>query len=132
MNALIFTKDYFSWHYGAALKKGLIIWRNFLWFVAHFFSIGLLFRTLFSPWKRMHEYYGRGFDLGRYFETLIINVIMRLVGFFARSIFILAGLAVEAGTIILGALVFAIWLGMPLFLILCFSRGITLFFKIFN
>lgn len=127
MGALTFAKDYFVWHYSTAIQEGLGIWKNFIWFISHFFSIGLLLRTLFLPWKRIKEYYGRGFDPQKYFETFFVNLIMRFVGFFVRGVFIIIGLAAEVGIFILGALAFVIWLAMPFFLILCLSKGIMLF-----
>ncbi len=128
MGVLIFTKDYLVWHYGAAVKEGLIIWKNFIWFTGHFFSIGLLFRTLPQPWRRLKEYYGRGFDPQRYFEALFVNLIMRFVGFFVRSLVIIIGFGAETIIFILGALAIVVWLAMPFFIILCFSKGLTIFF----
>jgi len=128
MGALVFIKDYLIWHYIAAFKEGAAIWKNFLWFVFQFFSIGLLLRTLFSPWRRMQEYRGRGFDPQKYFETTIINIMMRFIGFLMRGAFIIIGLVVEVAVIIMGAAAFIIWFAMPFFIILFLSRGIMLFF----
>lgn len=128
MGVFTFVKDYFLWHYSVALKERLIIWKNFLWFVSQFFSIGLLLRTLIQPWRRMREYAGRGFDPQKFFETLIINLMMRLVGFILRIMVISIGFAVLIVVFVLGALELVFWFGLPFFLILFLSRGLMIFF----
>lgn len=127
MGLLVFVKDYFIWHYSRALQEGFVIWDNYLRFISQFFSIGLLFRTLFSPWRRLKEYYSRGFDPTQYFDTLVINLVMRFVGFILRFATIIIGLCVELIAIITGTILFVVWLTLPFFIILCFSRGIMLF-----
>lgn len=127
MGVLFFIKNYFIWHYSTALKEGLIIWKNFIWFLSHFFSLKPLLRTLISPWRRIKEYRSRGFDPKQYFEIFVVNSIMRLVGFVMRALIILIGLAAEAAVIAIGILAIIIWLALPFFVILCFSRGIMIF-----
>ncbi len=128
MGFAIFVKDYFFWHYSTAFREGFIIWKNIIWFLGQFFSLGLLLRTLFSPWRRIREYYSRGFDPKQYFEVLIINLIMRFIGFIIRIVTIFTGLFVELIVIIAGTFVFIIWLLLPLVIILCFGRGIAITF----
>ncbi|MDP3052162.1 MAG: hypothetical protein Q8N42_01505 [bacterium] len=128
MGVLIFAKDYLVWHYSQALKEGFVIWKTFLWFVSQLFSIRLLLRTLFSPWRRLKEYYGRGFDPVRLLESLFINIMMRFIGFIIRSVAILVGLAAELAAIIIGIIMFVVWLAFPFFIILFLSRGIMIFF----
>ncbi len=128
MGVFIFAKDYFVWHYSQALKEGLVIWKTFLWFVSQLFSIRLLLRTLFSPWRRLKEYYGRGFDPVRLLESLLINIMMRFIGFIIRTITIFIGLAAELLAIIVGIMIFIIWFAFPFFIILFLSRGIMIFF----
>lgn len=128
MGALVFVKDYILWHYGAAFGEGAAIWRNFIWFVYNLFSINVLLRTLFSPWKRIKEYYSRGFDPKQYLEVLLINIVMRFIGFFMRLIMISVGLAAEIMVLVAGIFAFIIWFTLPFFIILCFSRGLMLIF----
>lgn len=108
--------DYFLWHYGRAIKQGLNAWKNILWFFANFFSITLLLKTLFQPWKRIFERSGQGFDPGRFFEAIIINTMMRLVGFVMRSIVLIIGIATEIIAVFLGILFLCVWLAGPFLL----------------
>ena len=55
--------EYFKWHYGRGFTELITLSRNFTIFFGHFFSLKLLFSTLFSPWKRMGEEYALGFHI---------------------------------------------------------------------
>lgn len=65
------------------IKQGFIIWKNLLWFFAQFFSLVLLSKTLFQPFKRLRD------------ESFIVNVIMRVAGFLLRSFVIILGIIIE-------------------------------------
>jgi len=85
-------------------------------FVFSFFSIEALFNTLFAPWKRLGQTYSGGFDIEDFFGSIIINTLMRLLGFSIRFIVILLGLA---STLIVGLLevcLICIWILMPVLL----------------
>lgn len=114
---------YIAWHYTLAFAD---IWRisgNYLWFVRNFFSLGLLARTLFSPWKRLTERHGRGTGES-WFGAVIINTIMRLVGFLARSFTILVGFAALLATVFAIAVFVLLWLILPAVVIFLFLAGI--------
>lgn len=118
---------YISWHYTKGLKNLLEIWQNFLWFIINFFSIGTLLTTLFSPFERLQEHYRGGLDLGNFFSVLVVNLIMRLVGFFSRIILIILGITIFIATIILGVISFFIWLILPIlmmFILLAVLRSL--------
>ena len=90
---MIFTiilRDYFRWHYSKAFVDIFHIWRNITHFVFHFFSISALFRTLFQPWKRIEaQRETRGFDIGDYLSTKMVNLMMRLVGYEIMALLVL-------------------------------------------
>ncbi len=132
MGLLLFIGDYFVWHYGQAIKEGINIWKIFFRFFNQFFSMSLLLRTLFSPWRRMKEYYGRGFDPKQYFEIFILNLVMRGVGFVLRMTIIAIGLAAELAVFVIGIIAFFIWLMMPIVIVWFFAEGIILFFQTYE
>jgi hypothetical protein len=127
MIGLVFS--YFIWHYTTALKELFGLCRNFLWFVCHFFSINVLGKTLFSPWQRMDEPYKKGFSISAFFETFIVNTLMRIVGFFIRALVILAGIAVWLVVLALEIVFFAAWILMPAIIIILFVSGLRLLLK---
>lgn len=94
-------KNYFLWHYSRAIKHRFIFWKNLLWFFAQFFSLALLLKTLFQPFKRLRD------------ESFIVNAIMRVVGFLLRSFVIILGTITEIIVITIGILELIVWLLMP-------------------
>jgi len=98
-------------------------WRNFLLFNLNYFSIPLLLKTFFSPWRRYKWSYGRGFDIKRYLEAFFSNLISRILGVIIRSFLIFIGLLAEIFIIFAGAIIFLGWLVLPLILILGIYHG---------
>ena len=97
-------------------------------FNLHYFSIPLLLKTFFSPWKRYQEYYGRGFNLGRFLEAFFANLIFRILGAIMRTFLIIIGLLTEVILIIVGLLAFLGWLILPVILIIIFILGFRMLF----
>lgn len=109
--------DYFYWHYLAAPKKILQIWGNFLKFaVFYFIPVPQLLKTLLSPWKKDISSYGRGFDIKNFFETLVFNIISRLLGAIVRSATILLALILELFVFAAGLVFLFFWFFWPFFL----------------
>ncbi len=113
---------YIVWHYTFALSDIFRLAGNYLWFVRNFFSMGLLARTLFSPWRRLTERGGRGTGES-WFGAFIINSIMRLVGIIARSVTISAGLIGLLLTFLLAIGFFILWLFLPALVVFMFLAG---------
>lgn len=116
-----------KWHYTKGVRELVSVSRNFLWFVAHFFSFNLFIRTLFAPWKKMGESYDRGLDLGRFASTFIINSLMRTVGFVTRVIVLGVGLVSYVFVLTFSVGVFLIWLFAPALLMGSLILSLTFF-----
>lgn len=108
---------YVKWHYGRGLKELFGVTNNFLWFVAHFFSFKLLLKTLFTPWKRLGEHYSGGFDLGAFAPTLVVNSLMRVVGFCTRLVILFIGLVSIIFVSVFSLFIFIIWFLAPVVLL---------------
>lgn len=120
-------QDYLLWHYTRAFRDIFNIWRNLTYFVFHFFSIPLLLRTFFAPWKRIEaERETVGLDLKDYFSTKLVNLIMRVVGATMRTILIMIGLACTGAVVVAGLIFFVIWPLVPLLIVVFIVAGITL------
>lgn len=115
------------WHYTKAYKEIFTLLCNTVWFLFHLFSIKDLIRTLFAPWQRLGERYRGGFHIGEWFASVAINVLMRGVGFFARSIVILIGLCCVVFTVVVFGAVFVVWTLIPVILVFLFVSSIKLF-----
>ena len=114
---------YILWHYTKAWQDIFRIIGNYLWFIGNFFSIGLLSRTLFSPWRRLSVSGGKGSKDG-FFGALLINTLLRGVGFLARSITILVGVAALFLTIIFSCAFLVAWLFLPVIVFFLFFGGL--------
>ena len=112
MSALKLPFAYLLWHYALAWADLTRLYRNLAWFLWNFFSISLLLRTLFSPWRRLHESAQK--DAGGLLGSLIMNTILRFIGFFARVATILFGLASLLLFCAAGAAFFVLWPLLPL------------------
>jgi hypothetical protein len=111
---LRFLPLYFSWHYGRALADFGGVLGNLWWFVGHLFSLPLMIRSLFSPWRRLNEAYPRSFmSLEAIGEALVVNILMRMVGFVARVVLISIALLSYGLLLVGGALTFSVWLAVP-------------------
>lgn len=118
---------YFIWHYGEGLTGVIRAALNALTGFLNYFSILELARTLFSPWHRVSEAYGRGFDPNRFFAIFAGNLISRVLGAMVRSVVVVVGLGVSLGALIGGVLFAAAWLLAPLLIPLLFLWGVLLF-----
>ncbi len=100
------------WWYGAGWS---MVWKRTtakISDVAQSFSVSLLLRTLFSPWRRIVTPRGKGFDAA--IRGKIENAIGRFVGFFVRF-FVLIGAAVMTVVLVaFGMAAMAVWPFMPL------------------
>ena len=107
--------EFLSWYYSEGIAYYLKRWVYALRYVEHNFSIPLLAKTLFYPWKRLEtEDSGPGFDITRYFENLTFNLISRFIGACARAVLIFCGLFLIAFVFIGGGLGIIIWVLIPL------------------
>ena len=114
---------YILWHYTKAWHDLLRVISNYLWFIGNYFSISLLLRTLFSPWRRLSIKGGKG-QQDSFFGALLINTLMRVVGFIFRIITILAGAFVLLFAVILSVFLIALWLVLPIFVFFLFFGGL--------
>ena len=120
--------QYLIWQFFDVPRQILLIWKNFFLFVLNYFSLPLLLRTFFSPWKKYKWSSGKGFDAKRYFEVLFSNLVSRILGAITRSFLIILGLVVEILVIFLGLIIFFGWLLSPLLLICGFLFGLKVIF----
>ncbi len=123
MKFFMIAPYYLYWHYTRGLtelSKNLL---NFIVFELHFFSIKELLLTLFSPFQRLKENYGNSIvDFENIASALVVNVIMRVVGFVVRSLILLVGFFAIMGTIFFAPILLILWILLP-FVLLIFLVG---------
>lgn len=117
---------YVKWHYGCGLKELTNISRNIYRFLFHLFSIKLLLKTWFSPWHRLHETYRGGLDPAGFLSSLIVNSLMRIVGFVSRTGILIIGSVCIFLSFFVSLVVFLVWIFFPLLLVALLASAIIL------
>jgi ATP-dependent Clp protease ATP-binding subunit ClpC len=108
--------EFLSWFYSKGLDYYLKTWSDSINWVLHYFSLGLLLKTLFSPWKRLiEEDVGPGFDFQRKFEIFTFNLISRGIGAVVRLVLFFVGIVAVVFYCIGGAIGFVFWMALPFF-----------------
>jgi len=119
---LMLVFDFFQWWYGRGWRGVFTSNHRRLTELAGAFSIGLLLRTLFAPWRRIVT--TPGADPGLRLQALGDNLISRLVGFVVRFFVLLAAgvmfLLLAVGT----AIETIVWPFFPLAAVACVIWGL--------
>jgi len=123
----IYTQ-FFTWYFFDQPKAILKAWKNFLRFNLEYFSIILLLKTLFSPWRRYVWSYGRGFDFRRYLEAFTSNTISRGLGALLRVFLILIGIFLELFVFLAGLTILILWFLWPIILMIILILGFKVLF----
>lgn len=129
MRVIFLASHYAVWHYTRGVHDIFDIWKNIMWFVKEFFSINLLLKTFFKPWKRLQERHYRSEGISEFLTNVTVNTLMRIVGIFIRTIVIVIGLAFLILSFILGILLFGIWFILPPLNFFLFIVGCITIFK---
>ena len=103
-----------SWWYALGWKNfaGKLIGK--LRDTADFFSIGLLIKTLFAPYRQIAV--GEG---GSWARAIVDNLVSRAVGGFVRIMLVIIGTIILIAQGIATAIALAFWPIMPVFPIFC-------------
>lgn len=104
---------WFLWHFYEMTKFLFSVWNNYIFFVMNYFSVPLLFSTLFSPWRRYKWSYPRGFDISEYYKVFISNFFSRIIGAMARLVLIICGIVAQIFVIVTGIIIIVFLILMP-------------------
>lgn len=110
-----------KWWYGSGWLKALtktIDWANG---VKQSFSVPILMKTLFSPWRQIVALPGSSFDTKM--RAMVDNFVSRLVGFFVRLIALFASLLMLIGAVVAGFVIAVLWPFIPVFFVYFLARS---------
>jgi hypothetical protein len=80
--------EFFRWWYGHGWALALTRIQRKLRGIEQAFSVGILLRTLFEPWRRTITYPGA--SLNDHIQAIIDNLVSRFIGFMVRISVLLA------------------------------------------
>lgn len=115
--------DLLAWWY---LKGWVQAWHEIpetLYKVQQAFTLPVLFRTLFSPWKQITSSGGRSLD--EKIRSMIDNLLSRAVGFFVRFFVLLAALFTLATVTVFTVMLAVVWPAIPAAIVFFIIRGIA-------
>ncbi len=125
---VILFAQYFKWHWFEMPVEILKGWKNIFLFAVNYFSLPLLLKTLFAPWRRIAWQSAKGFHFGAFFESLVGNLFSRFLGLLIRLGIVALGI-LGIGLVALGGMVaLFIWLLLPFIIAFSFSYGFSIFF----
>jgi hypothetical protein len=91
--------------------------------VSHLFSVPILARTLFAPWRRIITYPGATIEAK--FRAVGDNLVSRVVGFSVRALVLFTAGLMLAACGVIAALQLIIWPLLPPAIIVTLIKGIT-------
>ena len=115
--------EFLSWYYSKGVEYYINSWLSSLRGVSHYFSIPLLLKTLFSPWKRLIVVdKSPGFNFQKKFEAFTFNMISRGIGAIVRFTLLWVGMVFILFSFLGGAVGLVFWLVLPFFGIGVYSK----------
>ena len=109
--------QYLVWRFFDVPRNIIQGWKNYLAFNLKYFSIPLLFKTMFAYWHKYSMSYGKGFDFQRIFEAITLNIMSRILGAIVRLFLIAIGLVFELLIFLVGLAVLLLWLFLPVIMV---------------
>lgn len=105
---------FLSWWYGNGWRRRLSVLGEYLARVYDYFSIDLLVKTWFAPF-RMNGTDRRGNSLGDKFRAMGDRLVSRIIGGLLRTFMIIFGLISLVLVSVFGLLGVLLWLAVPIF-----------------
>ena len=90
---------------------------------SHLFSVPILVRTLFAPWRRIMTYPGA--SIGEHARALADNLVSRAVGLVVRLLVLVAAGVMLLGVCLAGIIEIIAWPLVPLAVVGAVVKGIT-------
>lgn len=115
--------NFFIWWYSVGWARVPKEIRRKIRFILQYFSLTIILKTLFSPWKRDIAYASSKAIEDR-FHALLGNLVSRFIGFLIRIIFMFIAVLGIVLIAILGGILYIIWPLLPLSPLLFIYLGV--------
>lgn len=110
-----------TWWYGQGWLQVAHSFGKRLTRVAHLFSVPILLRTLWAPWRRIITYPGAGLDAR--LRAFGDNLVSRCIGFTVRMLVLVAAALILLLTAVGGIILIVLWPVIPLLVPLFVVKG---------
>lgn len=115
--------ELFRWWYGAGWLQAVHNVNDWTTGVRRAFSLPLLVKTLFAPWRRIISISGRGLDAK--IQAGVDNLVSRTVGFMSRFIILIAAALLMFLVFVAGSVLVIVWPFIPIAIVAGVIKGIT-------
>lgn len=122
MSISMLALELFTWWYGQGWLRLARHLRQRTSKVSHLFSVPILLRTLFAPWRRIVTYPGASLDAR--LRAAGDNLVSRLVGFSVRSLVLLTAGIMLGLSAVLAVVELLIWPLIPGLVVVALVKGI--------
>jgi vacuolar-type H+-ATPase subunit I/STV1 len=109
----MFIMGLLSWWYGAGWRGRAVRLREKLASSVDYFSIDLLLRTFFSPFRQISAGKVNG-SLSMQLHAFVDRLISRVIGAMIRLVMIIVGLFAIFFNVVIGVVLLIVWAVMPL------------------
>jgi hypothetical protein len=103
--------EFFSWWYGKGWAGSLSRLEHRLKHTGESFSIGILLRTLFAPWRRIITNPGAGLDA--HIRAIGDNIVSRFVGFGVRLVVLFTAAIMFCLVLLISIVELMVWPLLP-------------------
>ena len=105
--------EFIIWFYQRGVVFYLRRWYFLLASIYHYFSVPVLFATLFSPWRKVVIEERTGYNIQKYFSNLVFNLISRAIGAVMRVLLLISACVLLLLVFMGGAVGLVVWLLLP-------------------
>jgi hypothetical protein len=109
----MFIAGILSWWYGPGWRQRISIMQGHVDSTMDYFSIGLLLKTLFSPFRQISAGKVSG-PLAVQMRAFFDRLISRVIGGMIRSVMVIVGVCAIIITVVVGCMSLVLWAFVPL------------------
>lgn len=115
---------FFSWWYGNGWRQRVVEMRDMLLQLYDYFSIDVLVRTWFAPFRQISAGSVQG-PLGVQMRAWFDKLISRCIGALIRTFTIIAGVIALAGGLVVALVQVVLWPLVPLMIVVAIVLAVT-------